>query len=137
MPMELRIQKRKVACSTCSARSVSWLMPILSSMRSSERPALIRRMFSIVSWVEACSSSSAFCIRLWRVFNGRLNAMTSARPARPPITMTNTKRQSMEIRMAAAPKKESTSPTIFGSRRITPPLITDMSENTRLTSSPL
>ena len=51
--------------------------------------------------------------------------------------MMNTNRQSMEIRMAAAPKNENKSPTMLGSSLITPFLITAMSENTRLTSSPL
>ena len=112
-------------------------MKICFCALSSETLDLISRMFSSVSCIEACSAPSASCILLWRFFIGLRNATTRARPNTPPQISKITKCQSIAIRIAEAPTKLTTMPIRLGRIFMMPFLITDMSENTRFTSSPL
>ena len=99
--------------------------------------ALTSRMFSSVSWVLACSASSAACIRLCLRFMGSRKATITTEPTRAARIITGTKRQSQLIRITAAPINDTAVVSSVGSRFIIPPLTTDTSEKTRLTSSPL
>ena len=135
IPLFMRMLSRPFRiCSFCSfIRYPS----ISSSAYSSLTLALISFTFSMVSWVLACRASSASCMRLCRRFIGSRNPIVIATPIPPARIITGTNRQSIVIRMIAAPMKLTAVVTMLGSRPITPPFTTLTSLKTRFTSCPL
>ena len=131
------MRKLNTPCRTCSCRRKSWCLKICLCALNSDRLALIRRMFSSVSCMDACRAPSASCIFLCCVFKGLRKASTTISPRIPPTMSRITKCQSIAIRIAEAPKKLTTMPSMLGRMLIMPFLITDMSEKTLFTSSPL
>ena len=135
MPLFMRIDSRPLRI--CSPERRSRSASMAERLRSSLREALTTRMFSMVSWVLAWRASSAACMRLWRRFIGSRKAIMPPAPRAAATIMTGTKRQSMPIRITAAPIKLTPVRRKEGSMVMTPFLTTPTSLKTRLTSSPL
>ena len=122
---------------SCSDDRCSLSSSISRMARSSDTLAFTTRMFSSVSWVLACSASSASCMRLWRRFMGSRKAIIMPEPSSAANMSTGMNRQSIAMSMTAAPTKDTPVRRNVGSMVITPFLTTLTSENTRFTSSPL